>query len=238
MSGFSNITAVILTGGLGTRIRSLVSDRPKVLAEIVGRPFLTFLLDQLASVGARKAVLCTGYMAEMIQVKLGDGYKSLRLTYSKEQEPLGTGGALRLALPRLQSDPVMVMNGDSYANVDLHAFLEWFLKKDSTVGILLTKVKDTSRYGKVVAAEDGRIESFEEKGGNHEPGWINAGIYLMKKKLVAAIPAEKPYSLEREFFPGLIGKGLYGFRSETEFIDIGTPESFSRAEAFMSRVCG
>lgn len=237
MPGFSNITTVILAGGLGTRLHRSMFDRPKVLAEVLGRPFLTFILDQLVLVGVRDVVLCTGYMADMVQERLGEVYKSLFITYSTERKPLGTGGALRLALLKIKSDTVMVMNGDSYIDVDLNAYLEWFFEKDLTAALMLTKVFDTSRYGRVISTRDGRIKSFEEKGGNARRGWINAGIYLLKKQLVESIPSCKAYSLEREFFPGLIGKGLYGYRCKGRFLDIGTPDSYCRAGVFLSRVC-
>ena len=127
--GFSNITAVILAGGLGTRLQKVVPHRQKVLAEVRKRPFLTFLLDQLISAGVCDVVLSTGHRADEVHAKLGNAYKSLRLVYSNEKEPLGTGGALRLALPHLNSDPVLIMNGDSYITADLNKFLEWFKKK-------------------------------------------------------------------------------------------------------------
>ena len=236
MNNLSGITPVILAGGLGTRLHTTVPDRPKVLAEILGRPFLTFLLDQLTCAGASEVVLCTGYMGDMVREKLGDVYNSLSITYSREGKPLGTGGALRLALPRLKSEIVMVMNGDSYINADLNAFLEWFFEKDPAAALILTKVPDTSRYGRVVAAGDGRIKRFEEKGGNTGPGWINAGIYILKRLLVESIVPEIRFSLEREFFPEIVEKGLYGFPFSGEFIDIGTRESYLLAEEFFSKV--
>jgi NDP-sugar pyrophosphorylase family protein len=228
----SNITVVILAGGMGTRLHSAVPNKHKVLAEIQKQPFIIFLLDQLVSSGARDVVLCTGHMAEQVHEKLGETYRSLKLEYSQEEVPLGTGGAVRLALPLIKSEIVMIMNGDSYVNADLNAFLEWFLRKDLAAALILTKVHDTSRYGRVMSAEDGRIQAFEEKSENEGYGWINAGIYLLKKKLMKTIPSGKTYSLEREFFPLLIGKGLCGYRCAREFIDIGTPESYAQAEAF------
>jgi len=232
MPHFSAITTVILAGGMGTRLHSAVPNKQKVLAEIQKQPFLIFLLGQLVSAGAREVVLCTGHMAEQVHEKLGETYRSLKLEYSREEKPRGTGGAVRLALPLIKSEIVMIMNGDSYINADLNAFLEWFLRKDLAAALILTKVHDTSRYGRVVSAGNGCIQAFKEKGENEGHGWINAGIYLLKKKLVKTIPSGNPYSLEREFFPLLIGKGLYGYRCAGEFIDIGTPESYAQAEAF------
>lgn len=236
MQNLSNITAVILAGGLGTRLRSIVPDRPKVLVEILGRPFLTFLLDQLVSASARDVVLCTGHKADKVHKKLGKTYKSLKLVYSREHEPLGTGGALRLALPHLKSDPVLVMNGDSYIHANLNSYMEWFFKKDRTAALIVTNVPDTSSYGRVKVEEDESILAFEEKEIKRGSGWINAGVYLFKKSILKSIPPGKEFSLELEFFPSLVGKGLYGYRCEARFLDIGTPESYSKGDVFFSNV--
>jgi len=232
MPSLSDTTIVILTGGLGTRLRSVISDRPKVLVDICERPFLTFLLNQLVTAKAREVVLCTGFLADKVHEIFGNTYKSLKISYSRESEPLGTGGALRLALPHLKSDPVLIMNGDSFVDVDLTGYMEWFFKKDRWASLLLVKVPNTVRYGTVIVAEDERLTAFAEKGLDARPGWINAGIYIMKKSLVASIPTGIAFSLEREFFPSLVDKGLYGFSINGEFIDIGTPESYLRAQEF------
>ncbi len=235
MHKISDITAVILAGGKGTRLRSVVSDKPKVMAEISGKPFLAYLLDQLQSAGLRKVILCTGYMAEKIENHFGDSYGSLKLVYSKEEQPLGTGGAVRFALPLL-SETVMVMNGDSYIDANLSEYAKWFLDKDSDAALLLASVTDISRYGKVCINNDNTIASFEEKCNNTSQGWINAGVYLMKKFLISSIPAGKFYSLEQDLFPDLAGKKLFGFCCGGRFIDIGTPQSYGEAEEFFANV--
>jgi len=235
VKGLSDITAVIIAGGLGTRLRSVVSDRPKVLVDICERPFLTFLLDQLVAAKVRKVVLCTGYMADKIDEAFGNKYKSLKMIHSREFEPLGTGGALRLALPYFKTDSILVMNGDSFADVDLATYTKWFFKKDRQASLLLVKVPDTTRYGKVIANEDGRISAFEEKGLDAGPGLVNAGIYIMKTSLVASMVDDTPLSLENEFFPSLIDNEFYGFFYDGVFIDIGTPRSYHRAQAFFSK---
>ncbi len=236
MRNFSDISAVILAGGKGTRLRSIIPDRPKALVEIRGRPFLTFLLDQLVSSNALNVVLCTGYMADEVHERLGDTYKSLKLIYSKEQKPLGTGGALRLALPYLNSDPVLVMNGDSYINADLNSYVDWFFLKDRKAALLLTRVPDTDRFGIVKVDKDENILSFKEKEMDQRIGWINAGVYLLRKSTLKSIRPRKAFSLELDFFPSLVGKGLYGYRCEARFLDIGTPQSYSKVDAFFSNV--
>src|SRR4030042_2491599 len=209
MPGLEAVTGVILAGGEGTRLKAVVPDRPKVLAPVRGRPFITYLLEQLAKAGLKEVVLCTGYQAEMIEAELGERYKSLNLRYSREDEPLGTGGALRLALPHCSSDPILAMNGDSFLDADLVAFWSWFSEKGLDAALLLTEGAGTRRYGRVQVREDGLILGFEEKGGASGPGWINAGIYLLRKHVLAAIPLGRPYSLESELFPPLAGKNLY-----------------------------
>ena len=232
MKDLSNITAVILAGGLGTRLRSVVSDRPKVLAEVHGRPFLTYLLDQLASLKVKEAVLCTGYLADQVRKTLGEAYGPLKLVYSPEPSPLGTGGALRLALPFFHSDPVLVMNGDSFLETDLSLFWNWYCARDADAALLLFHMDQTGRYGRVSIDFEGRVLSFSEKDAQGSPGWINGGIYLVRRHLIKAIPEGRPVSLEKEIFPSLIGQKIYGYSSQGRFIDIGIPETYAAKEAF------
>ena len=230
----SEITCVILAGGRGTRLNPVVSDRPKVLAQIHGRPFLTYLLDQLISAGSKQVVLCTGYMAEEIRRQIGDTYKFLQIIHSTEDRPLGTAGAIRNALQHVHSDVLFLMNGDSFVGVDLKDYLRWYFEKDREAALLLTHVKDARRYGRVKVVEDDTVISFEEKGENASEGLVNAGIYLLKKTLLALIPPHTFYSLEQDVLPKLIGSGMYGYRCNGRFIDIGTPESYRLAEDFFA----
>jgi histidinol-phosphate phosphatase family protein len=234
MADLSTTTAVVLAGGLGTRLRSVVGDRPKGLAQIGGRPFLAFLLDRLDAAGVRDVVLCTGYLGAQVKETFGDRYRRLRLTYSQEQSPLGTGGALRLAAPLLASDPVLALNGDSYCDADLPALLNWHRAHRAEATLLLTHVPDTQRYGRVNVDESGRILEFVEKGRLGGPGWVNAGIYLLGQRLLQNIPATGAVSLEREVFPAWIGRRLCGCSGSGQFLDIGTPESYASAEAFFA----
>ncbi len=235
MLQLSDINAVILVGGLGTRLKGVVADRPKVLAPVRNRPFLTFLLDKLAAAGLKKVVLGTGYRAEMICAAIGERYKSLRVVHSRETSPLGTGGALRQALTYLDSDPILVMNGDSYCTADLRNYWQWFLAGERPGALLLARVPETSRFGRVRVGDDDLVVSFEEKGAQAGPGWINAGIYLLRRQVVEAIPAGTFYSLEQELFPLMADqKRLHGYRSEAAFIDIGTPAAYAEADKFFT----
>ena len=231
-----NVTALILAGGLGTRLQSALPDQPKVLAPVAGRPFLSYLMDQLISIGFRHLILCTRYRGEQIKEAFGDNYNGLDIRYSQEPEPLGTGGALRYALPLIVTDSALVTNGDSYVNFNLKTFLAWHFENDLQVSLVLAYVSDTSRYGRVEVNEDGRIVKFDEKGASHGPGWVNAGVYIFNRSILETIPSGQPFSLEREFFPFLISRDLYGFGSEGAFIDIGTTESYALADEFFSKV--
>ncbi len=232
MKPMSDVSAAILAGGLGTRLRAEISDKPKVMADVCGRPFITRLIDQLANIGIEEAVLCVGYMAEKIEQSLGNRYGSVRLRYSIEDRPAGTAGALRLAIPSFKGKFILVMNGDSYFDTDLTIFMKWFFEIRDQAGILLTRVDDTSRYGSVEVDHEGKVKAFNEKTKSEGSGWINAGVYMFSKSLITLLPDVEKYSMEREFFPSLIGRGLYGFKADGRFIDIGTPESYSMAEGF------
>jgi NDP-sugar pyrophosphorylase family protein len=232
MPSLEQMTAVILAGGLGTRLRSVVADRPKILAEVLGRPFICYLLDQLTVAGIRRIVLCTGYLAETVSSLLGNRYGAAELLYSVETSPLGTGGALRLALPLLDSDPVLVLNGDSYCGVDLRQFAATHRHQGARASLVLATVADIGRYGAVTVAPNGTITSFAEKGEQTGAGLINAGIYLLEQRIIATMAEAEPVSLERDIFPGLIGNGLFGFRQSSRFIDIGIPEDYRAAAAF------
>lgn len=240
------ITAAILAGGLGTRLRPVVSDRPKVLAMVRGKPFLAYLLDQLVEAGIRRAVLLTGYRAEQVRDVFGHRYRSIRLEYSVEASPLGTAGALRLALPKLFLLPltpeargastVLVMNGDSQCEVDLQKFQAFHERESTDASLVVARASDSSRFGKVEISPDHRVASFFEKHEAGGPGWINAGIYLINRNLVEEVPPDRAVSLEREMFPAWVGrKKLCGFHVGGAFLDIGTPESYVAAEEFFGR---
>lgn len=230
-----HLVGVVLAGGLGTRLRSVVADRPKALADIGGQPFLTYLLEQLAHWQVREIVLCTGYLGDQIKERFGSSYKGLRLTYSTEIVPMGTAGALGLALSTVDSDTVLVMNGDSYCAADLGAFWNFHTKRSASASVLLVSNADTTRFGRVLLASDGRIVKFQEKTASAGPGLVNAGVYLIRRSLLQSLPAGEPSSLERDVFPTWIGKDFFGFDGNCPFIDIGTPETYAAAEAFLTK---
>jgi NDP-sugar pyrophosphorylase family protein len=226
------IPVAILAGGLGTRLRSSIGERPKVIAEVNDRPFLAYLLDHVARFGFRDVVLCVGWQADAVEAALGARHGPLRLRYSRELTPLGTGGALRLALPLLEGPAAMVMNGDSYCDADLAAAWAWHRERRASATLLLVEMADPSRYGRVEVDDDDSICRFMEKQEGSTPGWINAGIYLLERSRIESIPAGHALSFERDVLPGWVGPGLMGHRAAARFIDIGTPQSYSAASRF------
>ena len=235
MSGLANLSIVILAGGQGTRLRPAIADRPKVLADIHRRPFITILLDQLIQHGARKVILATGYKSDQVSNTLGHAYRSLKLSYSVEAEPRGTGGALRHALPLIDADTTLVMNGDSFINANMDRYASWFHENRHAAALLLARVEEVRRYG-VVEFTGEKVSRFAEKGLARGAGFINAGVYLLRRSVVETIPRTIPFSLEHDFFPSRITAGLSCYCTNGAFIDIGTPAAYGRGEDFFSNL--
>lgn len=226
--------AAILAGGLGTRLRPVVNDRPKVMASVAGRPFLTRLLDQLSESGIRRTILCTGYRGEMIHNELGDRYLDMELVYSVEESPLGTGGALKNAVALVSGETLLVLNGDSYCNCNLADFIIRHAASGAAAGMVLVRVDDVSRFGAVRIDDDSLVESFIEKGGQSGSGFINAGVYLLPTSLIREIVPGRAVSLEREVIPHVVAGGVFGYQCRGPFIDIGIPDEYRRAQLFFS----
>lgn len=226
---FSIVKALILAGGLGTRLSGVLRDLPKPLAPVAGRPFLYYLIRQLTVHGFRDIVLSTGHLGEKIVESFGDGRDlGIHIDYSNEDRPAGTGGAVRLAEKHLEGDEFFVLNGDSFLDVDLEKLVEAHREHTAQVTMALARVDDTSRYGGVSVDASAKITRFEEKRAGACPGLINAGIYVLDKKIFDRIPNEpRPVSLEREVFPTLLGEEFYGHVVEAFFWDIGVPDDYA-----------
>lgn len=236
----AGIDVVVLAGGLGMRLRAVLPDRQKVVAEVGGRPFLEKLIAFYSAVGAKRIVLALGYRSGDVEASAASArIGTTEIVTSIEPEPRGTGGAVRHALPHLHTDTILVANGDSFAAVDLAALVRLHREKQSVATLALAYVDDVSRYGQVVVEDTGAISRFEEKPATQgsrppEGGYINAGIYLLNRAIVAGLPNNRAISLEREVFPQLIGRGMYALVAHVPFIDIGTPESLTKAEQFFA----
>ncbi len=229
------VTAVILAGGLGTRLRPVVQDQPKVLAPVAGRPFIFYLLDQLIEARVPRAIVCTGYQAQQVEQTLGPRYGTVQLQYSREQQPLGTAGAVRLAAEQLSTPMALVLNGDSFCGGALTHFLYWHHRSRFAGSLLLVYQEQTDRFGRVALGSDNTVLAFEEKRSGLGPGLINAGVYLLGKELLEQIPSQVPLSLERDVFPRWAARGLLGgYPTRAPFLDIGVPEAFYQAQDFFA----
>lgn len=226
----SEMTALVLCGGLGTRLRPVVSDVPKALASVAGQPFLHHLLRFITGYGFTDIVLCTGFGADQITAFCGDGSRwGARIRYSQETQPLGTAGALKNAEGSIESRAALVFNGDSLVAADLALMAKRHEEKHASITMAVARVDDQSRFGSVILGDGGIVSGFREKGVAGE-GWINAGVYAIERSVIASIPAGRPVSLEQEIFPQYIGNGFFAVETRGSFIDIGTPASYGEAQ--------
>jgi len=237
MSGPRETPALLLVGGLGTRLRSVVPSAPKPLASVGKKSFLELLIRQLKHQGVRRLILCTGYLADQVETEFGDGRAlDIEITYSKELEPLGTAGAVKLAQSQLGgASEFLVMNGDSFLEIDLTSFIQFHRDHSALVSVAVVRVEDSSRYGTVQVDGNHKVIGFLEKTGSTGPGWVNAGVYVFSPEVLQYIPQGRS-SLEKDVFPHLLGKGVYAQEHSGMFIDIGTPEDYAKAQQLCDRL--
>lgn len=226
------LEAIILAGGFGTRLRESVPNLPKPMAPIGERPFLEILLESLASKGFDRIVLSLGYMADKVLTHFGSSYAGMEIDYVIEYSPLGTGGAVRLALTKCKADKVFIFNGDTFLDIETYGLSS--LQDSSAPWIVAREIKDTSRYGCLVV-EDDRLLGFTEKE-SVGPGLINAGCYLLDKSSLDEFPLYSPFSLEIDFFMHHVSADeVKVFVSEGKFIDIGIPEDYELAQTLLAQ---
>jgi D-glycero-alpha-D-manno-heptose 1-phosphate guanylyltransferase len=221
--------AIILAGGFGTRLKSVIADIPKPMAPVRGKPFLDYLLRHCVRQGVSRIILSVGYRYEAIKAHFGARFLETPLLYSVEDAPLGTGGAVAKALRLVDEGACFVVNGDSFFNVDLAALYKFHRSNNADFSIALKKLTNFERYG-VVRRNGGRIVAFEEKKFVQE-GEINGGVYVLEKELFTPYGLPDKFSLEKDFLEKQAGRcKIYGFESEGYFIDIGIPEDYERAQ--------
>ncbi len=222
----------VLAGGLGTRLRGSIGALPKVLAPVAGRPFLDILLDQIAHQGFRRVVLLLGYRADAVALHLARAPRAdLRIETVIETVPLGTAGALRLALPRLTSDPVVVMNGDTFVEFDAGALVGALRGSGARAALVAVRVPDAGRYGGLAVDAAGRITRFLEKRPDAGAGLINGGVYAFSRAFLDALAAGEGPSLERDMLEHQPAGALLAVETAGRFIDIGPPESLQQAQS-------
>ncbi|HOW35778.1 MAG TPA: sugar phosphate nucleotidyltransferase [Candidatus Omnitrophota bacterium] len=225
----------ILCGGLGTRLRAEISDRPKVLAEIDGQPFLGILLDYLAGQGFTRFILGTGYKSEQIESFCRDKKSNLSVIFSREDEPLGTGGAIKYAKALINSDVFFALNGDCFCPIDFAQMLKSHVRHEACATLAVSDVSEKQDFGAILLGPADKILNFSEKSTDPSAKYVSAGIYCFNKDIFKFMPAKKNFSIETEFFPDMVGKDFYGFKAGHEFIDIGTPDRLKRAKDFLMK---
>ncbi len=224
--------AIILAGGFGTRLQSVVSDVPKPMAPVNGEPFLNYVFDYLKHYNIQHVVLSTGYLSDKIINYYQESFKGIHISYTTEESPLGTGGGLRLAMEKCLENEVLVMNGDSFFDISLSDFYLQHKRAHSDCSLALRTVSNASRYGTITLNESGQITTFQEKNNISSAGLINAGIYLIRKPVfMNQTPREVPFSIEKDFFEKHLNDlKLFGFEYTGYFMDIGIPEDYTQIQ--------
>jgi D-glycero-alpha-D-manno-heptose 1-phosphate guanylyltransferase len=231
-----DIDVIILCGGLGTRLRDVVDDRPKAMVEIDGRPFLDILVEYVARYGFTRFILCTGFKGDLIKRYFENKRGRLISLVSDEDQPLGTAGAIKNAESFIESNMFLVLNGDSLCEIDIEDFIKFHIGKGALISIAVTTMESPVEYGVIRLDKDQKIISFGEKIPIEGNGLINAGMYVFDKKILKEIPSGQKLSLEYGLFPGILDKGLYGYVTERRLLDLGTPERLELARKYFGRV--
>jgi len=224
-----DIDAVILCGGLGTRLRSVVKDRPKSMALVKQKPFLDILIKYLSKSGLRNFILGIGYKGDFISDYYRAEPGALNIKFSIEKAPLGTGGAAKKALSMTKSSPVLVLNGDSLCKIDIKKFLSFHLRHRALASLVLIPNRMHQDCGYVKMLKSGLIKSFDEKCKGRQCKFISAGIYLFDKKVINFMPKKRKFSLEYDLFPRLTNNKFYGYKADSAFVHIGTPKGLKHA---------
>lgn len=224
----AHLSALVLAGGAGLRLRSRVPSLPKPMAPVGGRPFLEYVLDRLLAGGVRDIVLCLGYRADAVQAHFAKGYRDARLRFEVEAEPLGTGGAIAAALRGAPEEPALVLNGDTYVQIDYAELARWYASDPVLLAMVAVKTAQPGRYGSL-ALDGERVRGFAEKSA--ASGWTNAGIYMLRAGVFARFGLAGSFSLEHDLLERHAGElGVRAFRAAGYFIDIGVPEDYERAQ--------
>lgn len=224
------IPAIVLAGGMGTRLAAVSGGVPKPMVPVAGRPFIEHVLDLLVGAGVDRLFMAVSYRWELLREHFGDTYRGASLSYSVESEPLGTGGAILKCILEHGLERCLILNGDTLFRVDLAELVQKHTESDSSITLALRWLADTSRYGVVRCDDAGYIESFQEKTGRAEPGLINGGIYVLERSACQKMSLPAKFSFERDFLTEHV-RSLrpLGVESRSYFIDIGVPEDLQRA---------
>ena len=227
----AGIDVLILCGGKGSRLKKISKEIPKPMVRIGQRVFLDILIDYLGKLGFKRFILGLGYQAHFIKKYYQEHSKPGReIVFSQEKHPLGTGGAVKAAKRLIKSDCFFVLNGDSFSEFNAGSFIKFYKQKKSSALILLKKAKNSQDYGAVTIDRESKVTCYSEKNSGINSKFINGGVYLFSKNIFSQMPKRAEFSLEYDFFPQMIGKGLYGCKQSGFFIDIGIPERYFTAQ--------
>lgn len=229
----NDIDVLILCGGKGSRLKKISGKVPKPMVKIGRRVFLDIIIDYLRKSGFKRIILGIGYQAQFIREYFKEHKPAgIEIIFSEEKKPLGTGGAVKKAKRLIKSDLFLVLNGDTFSEFNAAKFIKFCKQKKARSLILLKKAKAGQDYGAILIDKQSKITSFNEKPVSTAGNFVNGGVYLFSRNVFSEMPKQARFSLEYEFFPRMIGKGLYGYKESGFFIDIGTPDRYFSAKKY------
>ena len=229
---------VILAGGLGKRLHSVTGGAQKVLAKIGDKPFLEILIDYIASQGGKRFILCVGHGKDEIEAYFKNKYQDREIIFSREEAPLGTGGAIKQGSSHVKTDLFLAMNGDCFCVIDYKCLIAFHQKQKAKATLAVTLMPDARDYGTIEISASGAIDAFKEKQPMIAPAFINTGTYCFDRDVFSLVETPSKFPIEYDFFPHLVGQGFYAFKVENRFIDIGTPERYSWAQEHLKALKG
>ncbi|MBF0570942.1 MAG: nucleotidyltransferase family protein [Candidatus Omnitrophica bacterium] len=228
--------AVILAGGLGKRLQSVTGGAQKVLAKIGDKPFLEILIDYIASQGGVRFVLCVGHGSEEVEEYFKDKYTDREIVFSREESPLGTGGAIKQGARHVTTDHFLAMNGDCFCVIDYNRLIAFHQKQKAQATLAVTLMPDARDYGTIEISERQTVEAFKEKLPTVKEAFINTGTYCFNREVFSLVDTPSKFSIEYDFFPQLVGQGFYAFKVENRFVDIGTPARYHWAQEHLKEI--
>lgn len=225
----SETDVVVLCGGLGTRLKDVLPNTPKVLCTVDDKPFLTQLIDQLKGYGFKRIILCTGHLSEQIEEYVKH-YDDVEIICSKEEEPLGTAGAIKNAESLIQSESFIALNGDTYFDIDMKALFDKHMNNQHFATLVVSSQSLSKAVGSITLDKNNQILSFKEKSDDSEKGYISLGLYAFQKEILKLIPRGEKVSLEYDVFPYMLDRKCFAFHLEGKWVDFGTPDGLSKAK--------
>ena len=223
---------IILAGGLGTRLKPVINDLPKCMAPIDGKPFIDFILDYCTRQGLKRFIFCLGHLKEIIIDHLSSR-NDCETLFSIEKKILGTGGAIKNAENFICSNQSIILNGDTFVDINFSKLIDWHNDKGSEITLVINKINDPARYGLVNFDHNNKIQSFIEKKEGVKSGWINSGVYIINNSILESLTEGEYYSLERDLFPKYLNKRFFAYQNDGIMIDIGTPESYLKSQSII-----